>query len=129
MQKGEADSYYPLLIASKTAVDVSTLATVQLDWVAGVNLVTHIPIFAAIKYNAGALGIAVVQIDAAGIVLHDPVSLLLLDSTYNKAAINLMAYFGEIWADVSKFMAIDIQTASLDPTATVDVYVYGIELN
>lgn len=129
MQKGEADSYYPLLIASKTAVDVSTLATVQLDWIEGATLETHWPVFAFVKYNAGAMGIAVVVITAATFAISNTKAITSLDATNNKLVIALGDVVGTFSSDPTKFMGLKTTTASLDPTATVDVYVYGIELN
>ena len=116
MQRSEANNYYPHLMASKLAVDGSSAATTNLDFIAGATLETHTPIFAIITYGSGTLSPAVIKIRVETVDLSAAAVVSLTGS---------VSAFKNAPGSVMNFVVSTPSTIASD----FNIYVYGIELN
>lgn len=110
-------------IASKTGINAAIQAATNLTWETGINLSTHVPVFAVIKYASGTLGISIVRLLADTIPVT--ASSALLTIVTGTAALMPVIASLVIPVDNSKFLKADVSTASLG-ASTFDITVYGV---
>ena len=127
MQRAEANNYYPHLMASKLAIDGSTAAATDLDFIAGATLATHTPVFAIITYGSGTLGVCDIDIKADTVIM-DTALLTTLTATESKIKKSLSKTDDAFTNDPALFMNVTVGNPSAG-ASTFNVYIYGIELN
>lgn len=110
-------------IASKTAIDGSVQAATNLTWEPNISLATHMPLYMITKFNSGVLGIGVIRLLADTIPVTASIALLTV-ITGTVALMPIIASLA-ILSDSSKFLKVDITTASL-AASTFNVTVYGV---
>ena len=128
MQKGEADNFYPHLIASALGVDGATVATTNLTFEPGIDLSNHVPIHAIIRFASGVLGICNVSVTANGVAITGATLLLDVTAATPNLVLDLSISGKPITNDPTKFIKIKVDTASL-AASTFDIFVYGTQFN
>lgn len=110
-------------IAEGRAISGASVASNNLSFVTGINLSTHIPTFAVIKYASGNLSGVQMRVLADALPITGDQTLSTIDSTHNGFAPCLAVV--AISNDVSKVLKADVPVAS-EGASAFDVVVYGI---
>ncbi len=126
MTRGEANNYYPHLMAQALAVSGDSTGATTLSFIEGALCSTHCPVFAIIKYNGGDLTGCLIAITSGIYDIKSSIGLSDLSSSYTNRMIPLDEKV--VNGQAGGVMTVDVSVAASNPPgALFDVYIYGVE--